>query len=323
MSELAFNVNGDAFEVPAAATGWRVRRMKQKGAPEVVYGRDGLPLVVPIHAEMEDLKQEISVAGRYRLDPVDDAQRHLAESPSGYVVVHPEAVANPAISMARSERSAPADSALLEAMRMNTALAQSVIERFPAMMESAAVLLRAADGAGLPARMPVIPVDAECDDDGDDCEDEAPKTAGFDLSALVAQIVPVIVAGLSSGRLKVPGLGAMLDWRKAAPAPDSTAADATADATAATRATTVESARAPVTEASALPALDPIAMAHLVAIQQALTIDERALAQALVSELKPAELRAWMAELAKLSVPAAVAKIRAILHRAPSQGVVS
>jgi hypothetical protein len=319
MSELAFNVNGDAFEVPAAATGWRVRRMKQKGAPEVVYGRDGLPLVVPIHAEMEDLKQEISVAGRYRLDPVDDAQRHLAESPSGYVVVHPEAVANPAIGMARSERSAPADSALLEAMRMNTALAQSVIERFPAMMESAAVLLRAADGAGLPARMPVIPVDAECDDDGDDCEDEAPRTAGFDLSALVAQIVPVIVAGLSSGRLKVPGLGAMLDWRKAAPAADSTATDATA----APRTTTVESARTPVTEASALPALDPIAMAHLVAIQQALTIDERALAQALVSELTPAELRAWMAELAKLSVPAAVTKIRAILHRAPSQGVVS
>ena len=36
MSELAFNINGEAFDLPATATGWRVRRMKQRGAPEVV-----------------------------------------------------------------------------------------------------------------------------------------------------------------------------------------------------------------------------------------------------------------------------------------------
>ena len=48
MSDLAFNVNGEPFEAPANAAGWRVRRLKQKGAPEVVYGRDGLPLVLPL-----------------------------------------------------------------------------------------------------------------------------------------------------------------------------------------------------------------------------------------------------------------------------------
>ena len=48
MSELAFNLNGDPFEVPSNATGWRVRKMKNKGAPEVAYGRNGLPLVLPL-----------------------------------------------------------------------------------------------------------------------------------------------------------------------------------------------------------------------------------------------------------------------------------
>ena len=44
MSELAFNANGESFEIPATVTGWRVRRMKPRGAPELVYGRDGRPL---------------------------------------------------------------------------------------------------------------------------------------------------------------------------------------------------------------------------------------------------------------------------------------
>ena len=58
----------------------------------------------------------------------------------------------------------------------------------------------------------------------------------------------------------------------------------------------------------------PEVMAHFVAIQQALTLEERALAQALVSELSPADVRAWLQELAALAVPAAVQRIRGILH---------
>ena len=58
----------------------------------------------------------------------------------------------------------------------------------------------------------------------------------------------------------------------------------------------------------------PEVMAHFVAIQQALTLEERALAQALVSELSPADVRAWLQELAALAVPDAVQRIRGILH---------
>jgi hypothetical protein len=35
--------------------------------PEVVSSRDGIPLILPIEADIDDLRR----AGRYRVDPVD------------------------------------------------------------------------------------------------------------------------------------------------------------------------------------------------------------------------------------------------------------
>ena len=65
MSDLAYNLNGESFEVPATATGWRVRRMKQRGAPEVVYGRElGVPLVVPIEADLDELRRNVDAPGQ-------------------------------------------------------------------------------------------------------------------------------------------------------------------------------------------------------------------------------------------------------------------
>jgi len=40
------------------AGGWRVRKLKPKGAPEVVYGREGIPLILPIDADMDALRHE-------------------------------------------------------------------------------------------------------------------------------------------------------------------------------------------------------------------------------------------------------------------------
>ena len=51
--------------------------MRAKGSPEVVYARDGLPLVLPIDAELDDLKSEVDVTGRYRLDLVDQNNKAL------------------------------------------------------------------------------------------------------------------------------------------------------------------------------------------------------------------------------------------------------
>jgi len=77
-----------------------------------------------------------------------------------------------------------------------------------------------------------------------------------------------------------------------------------------------EPANAPeaATEITAeLPTLDMAALAHFAAIQGALTFREGMLARALAAELSPAEVRTWFAELQTLSVPEAVARIRAVL----------
>src|SRR6185436_5990258 len=78
MSQLAFNEDGDPIELPAAATGWRVKRMRgTRGAPGLVYGADGAPLVIPLELDIEDLRREVGIPGKYKLEAVDDRRRPL------------------------------------------------------------------------------------------------------------------------------------------------------------------------------------------------------------------------------------------------------
>lgn len=373
MSELAFNLSGEPFEVPSAAVGWRVRKLKHKGAPEVVYGRDGTPLILPIDADMEDLRREARSEGRYRLDPLDDQNRALPDAPAGYVCLHPAERTEPAPTPSPVPQGP--DHAIVEAMRMNTELARTIVERFPAMLDSAAGLLRAADGAGLPAREPRgLPEAVEAEPDTEpETEEVAPKATGWAglLETITPLVAPAIMNAIASGKVQIPGgVGALLDCRRASPkasaagartasTPGVTPAPGPRDPAPARhgtsgarestpnveRAGTPEVARrstpasqesathevtinashakasAPVaatgsqspTEPDELPTLDPAALAHFAAIQGALTFHEGALARALAAELSPAERRTWLAELRKLPVPEAAARIRAVL----------
>src|SRR6187549_664659 len=98
MSELAFNLNGERFELPPAAAFWRVRRLKDvpRGGPEVVYGKDGAPLVISIDTDLESFRRCVDeVPGRYRLDAVDDRQRAMDGVQAAYLqvqAVRPERV---------------------------------------------------------------------------------------------------------------------------------------------------------------------------------------------------------------------------------------
>src|SRR5215468_2267455 len=112
MSELAFNLSGERFELPAKAAGWRVRRLKPKGAPEVVYGRSGIPLILSIDADIDDLRHEARQEGRYRLDPVDEHGRGIETASAGYVCVQPSDVAELAPTVARATSENP----VIEAM---------------------------------------------------------------------------------------------------------------------------------------------------------------------------------------------------------------
>jgi hypothetical protein len=304
MSQLAvaYNQQGEPFAVPPSATGWRVRRSRQKGPPEVVYGLDGAPLVLPLDADLQDLRREARIPGRYRLEAIDDRQQVIDGAQVAYLYVHEDHAAAEAGTEPR--RPAPLESALIEAMRLNTSLAQSVISQFPAMMDSAAGLLRAADGAGLPSRMPLAPTLEEEDEEDD--EPEAPS----DLASMVAQAMPPLMAFLTSR---------------------SAAAASSASAPVAAPASAESSARQPASggpsapagrerptagerPAAAMPAIDPATMAHFLAIRQALSPDEQALAQALLAELSPDQVQSWLRLFAPLPVATAVEKLREILH---------
>src|SRR2546425_4365611 len=118
MSELAFNSNGDTFDVPATVTGWRVRRMKPRGAPELVYGRDGRPLTVPVESDVDDLREAVGTPGKYRLDPINDDGKCVEGVPPAYVqVVKPERIVETGTALAAP---ATSDDAIREAMRLNT-----------------------------------------------------------------------------------------------------------------------------------------------------------------------------------------------------------
>jgi hypothetical protein len=67
MSKRAYHLNSEPFEFPPNIAGWRVRKRKPKGAPELVPGCDGLPLFLPLDADIEVLRREPN-PGRYRID---------------------------------------------------------------------------------------------------------------------------------------------------------------------------------------------------------------------------------------------------------------
>ena len=303
MSDLAFNINGESFEVPAAASGWRVRRMKQRGAPEVVYGRDGVPLVIPIESDLEELRRNVDAPGRFRLDAVDERGRSIEDVPAAYVQVA-SLVDAPAPLAQAAQTAAPQgpEGVVAEAMRLNTELARSIIERFPDMMSAAAEILRAADGAGLPRREPRMIAD-DYDDEADDIRAASSPTTEL-ISNLITQVVPMLMMSLGNGGSKPKlELASVLDWRKAAKQAKAIPSnDAPAE--------TGEQTENP---ASAMPQITPEMMTDFIAIQSALKPEEAALAREVASTLTPAELHGWIEELGKLSVPQAVQKIRVLI----------
>lgn len=326
MAELAFNHNGDPFEVPAEAVAWRVRRIKGRGAPEVVYGANGAPLVLPVDAAFEDLRREAKVPGKYRLDPINEDHQVLEGASPSYLVLperpEPEDVA--ARIAPPSTGGVALESALGETTRALVVVTQSVVAQLPSIMAASAELLRAAGASGPPSRAPLALVPSGDEDDEDDEDDDeleppsAPSKASHgDLYALLAQLLPQLMAafaprpGSDAGSApSAPPSPSVASKRRGPPSPMGSSSSSTEP----TPATAVAGGPIP----AAVPLLSPQDMLHFAAIQQALTLEERALAQGILSELSPDDVQAWLRELAPLSVAEAVEKIRPILHGSPA-----
>lgn len=311
MSELAYNANGEPFTPPKEVTDWRVKHLRGgRGAPGLVYARDGGPLTLPVDAGLDELREEVDVSGRYRLDPIDKDGKGVEGVPSAYVQ----------ITVSERNAAAPDPSALtgltsvdhalreivranLELARCNTELAKTVVNRQPEVMASTAEILRAADGAGLPRRAPFA--DWETDDLEESGGDADLAESGGTFGSVMNQLVPIIQLGSAylGSKLGMPATSAPKPTR--APSGDTTAApdhasdEATDDGD--------PSTQSPAPERAAVADIGK----HVMQIQRQLTADERRFVEGVISRLTLAEMGQWQQQLARMSVPEAVAAIRA------------
>ena len=329
-SELAFNANGEPFDLPETATGWRVRRLRGgRGAPELVYGRDGRPLTLGIDAGMDELRDAVETSGRYRLDAVDDDGKVIPNVPPSYVQVTvaernsstPEAAGPPVVLSSTDLAVRELVRANVELARQNTELARTVATQQPDLVKAAAEILRAADGAGLPRREPMG--DWYEDQEESDELEPAPRPV-FDIGTLMGQLVPVIarLTGMDAGKV-----GVLFGSGQAVPAASTSAVSASApkqlpsksrprktDAANAPRAPEPDEAQTDdVTTQPVFVASDPIS--HFMAIQAQLTPEERTYVQSVINKLDVVALTQWRDQLARMAVDEAVTVIRGEIEK--------
>ena len=354
MYELAFNNNGERFELPSTAEFWRPRRVRDRGL-EVVYKKDGIvPLILSIDATADEFRAQVSNApGKYRLDALDAHHQPLDGVPAAYVVIprgEPAAqpvneASGPAATTETAPEPGPArerglsETAMLlsEVVRVNAEMTRTMAERFSSVMDAAAHLLRAADGAGLPARTPPEPRNsgapnepADDDDDHDGEEDEDDEQQMVDKIANVTRNVASAAQALSPIAMmllgKAPLRNAGARTKEARPAAPERTGGARRPTTAPPRATPVPAPApepAPETyDASAEHEVDrdddaddttltPEMMGHMAAIRMRLNPDEIAFLTEVYGELTPTEVARWLRELSALSVDEAIERIRA------------
>src|SRR5262245_42709149 len=130
MSQLGFDEDGDPIDLPPTAVGWRVRRMTGKrGAPGLVYGSDGVPLVIPLEMDIEELRCEVGLPGRYRLEPVDERHRQIKDVKAAIVIVPHGETAGEVAETARSFQPASGEpnayAVVMEAMRQTSEMART------------------------------------------------------------------------------------------------------------------------------------------------------------------------------------------------------
>src|SRR5262249_38448644 len=149
----------------------------------------------------------------FRLDPVDEHNRMIPNASAGYVCV-PANEDSPEPAQLASR--APTDNVAIEAMRLNTELARSIIEKFPMMLESSAALLRAADSAGITTRPPRVVANDEVEEDDEDDDVDQDEDPGDEAAAkasglvglietLAPFVMPAIMNAIAGGKLKIPG----------------------------------------------------------------------------------------------------------------------
>ena len=329
MSELAFDANGEPIQFPAEAEELRVRRFRNpgmRGACEVVHDRDGAPLYVPIDTSYVELRRMVeNAAGRYRLDPVDAARRVIPNALPAYITIS-EAPRNAAVAAQADER----ECVIRELARANADMCKTMADRFASVMQAAAELLRAADGAGLPRREPpapppVAPVEPEEEEDDDEeDEDDAEEAAvkSPDVASMIAQLMPMLQMWFATKTAeRTQPAAAPVSAPTPAPAPAPAAAPVTVVGEAGVAAPAPAEQPTPARNAGPPTAAPQV---HLLAIYNWLKPDEKNSAEVAVRHMTPEVRNQWLAEMGDLTVTEAVAVVRSLIQQGrPQKGVES
>ena len=202
MSELAFDEDGQHFQVPESVVRWRTRRFNNPGKPggaQVVYGDDGLPLFLEVECTAEEFREAVgNIPGRYRLDGVDVRGRSVDGVPPAYLMINGPTTASggAAYNAATPPSATPLEYALVEMARANSDAIKTMADKFAGICDSVANVVRAADGAGLPRRAPLGPLLLDQPERGDDDDDErnaAPRPAEpTTVATVLAQVMQFV-----------------------------------------------------------------------------------------------------------------------------------
>lgn len=348
MSDLANNIQGEHFSLPATAAYWRVRRLKEgRGAPEVVFGPDGGPLLVAVETDFEAFRAAVEYhPGRYRLDALDETRRPIEGIPAAYVAVPvpartARAQAEPLVEVPATPAAAapvpnhagpiaigPHDALLAEVIRGQNQLVALMTERFSGFMVSAADLVRAIPHHVLTGMMtpppmpppaPVSPASPPPTDpvgprnagsyDPADLEPEA--WDGDEPASEEAAQPPSSVAAAMTAVNNIVG--------EVMPVVKLFMAHRMAKARPSPRnaaAAAPEPAPPPVAPSAEPEPLSLAELRHLDAIDAALTSGEARRHQLVANDLPPPDRRDWFDGLCSLDVEDAVALIRRHIARA-------
>ncbi len=322
MSELAYNLQGERFQPPDTASAWRVRRLKPggRGTPDVVFGAEGAPLMLPLETEIGAFRQAVAaIPGRYRLDAVTENFCPCDGGQPAYLYITKQDEAPelaPAIQPANSNTQ---DDLLRELIRVNSEMVRNITDKFASVMDSAAGLIRAADGAGLPAREPTAlanelaaavrnaapsPVESVYENDDDDDDEPEIETTPLSVAmGLLEQVTPYVGPLLAS---KFPGASAAVA-ATATESPPAEPVDTDPDAV------------AEPTPAKKTPPSSTNFMGQFLAVKSLLTKREFKFAQATLGNMPPALLADWKERLMAASPEDAAETIRAEIRRAEAK----
>lgn len=345
---LSYDKRGVAFGVPAEAARWRVRRFSRPGSrgtcevvttrngaqganEAVVYGEDSTPLTIDIEADAAEFRAAVGeVPGLYRLDAIDADGDDCEKVSAAYLYIEGRATNDNTSASGAPPAGSSLEYALVESVRANSDAIKTMSQSTSVLLEAAAGLVRAADGAGMPRREPAAdPADyyaVDGDDDVDDIDDEEGEEAQPDpwsaLLAQISQMAQVFLQGRAAPGQRRGDVGAR---RRPAPSVDASSARERGPAAPmgggnaherdASIADAVNDNEAPA-PSSPRPASD--ASAHFVEIQARLTPDERTFIGQAINRMSVTDLMTWRDHLLELSVDDAVAMIKAQISQTQS-----